>query len=338
MALHELSDVLIADGPFVTVLVESESDVPKPADKYDLVWKDVTRQLIEEGVDGATVDAVAAAKGEHSEGQARLVVATTDDHQVRLAMSLRHPPRQPVVEVAPLPHLMPLIDELSQRVPHILVKADRSGASVEVWRDLGDKAKAVEGDVGSGWGPDPRGPSRWQHDDHQNRLQANWIGDIANDIAKTISLLAAEVEPELVIGVGDERELLAVEQHLPGDLKPKWTTVEGGAGQDGSEDLVRQRVSDVLHRHTASKALQQLEDYAQKRGQLKRAADGVPDVVQALRKAQVETLLVTTAVHQDNVLWFGPEANQIGMTPEELADIGVPMPSSGPLVDVLIRA
>ncbi|MFN2539772.1 MAG: hypothetical protein ABR549_16695, partial [Mycobacteriales bacterium] len=41
---------------------------------------------------------------------------------------------------------------------------------------------------------------------------------------------------------------------------------------------------------------------------------------------------------QDHVLWFGPDANQIGMTPEELADLGVPMPSSGPLVDVLIRA
>ena len=338
MDLHDLSDVLIADGPFVTVLVESESDVEKPADKYDLVWKDVTRQLIEEGVDGATVEAVTAAKGEHNQGNARLVVATTDDHQVRLAMSLRHAPRRPVVDLAPLPHLMPLIDELTQRVPHILVKADRAGATVEVWRDLGDRANAVEGNVDSGWGPDPRGPSKWQHAQHQNDLQKGWVGDIANDIVKTIALLAGEVQPELVIGVGDQRELTAIEEHLSGDLKTKWRTVEGGRGEDGSEELVRQRVSDLLHQHTASKSLQQLEDYAQERGQDKRACDGVDDVVAALCKAQVQTLLVTTAAPQDRTLWFGPEANQIGLSQDDLAAMGVPMPSSGPMLDVLVRA
>src|SRR5947209_6673594 len=107
MDLRDLSDVLIADGPFVTVLVESESAVEQAADKYELVWKDVSRELIDKGVDGATVEAVLGAKGTHDEGNARLVVASTDDHSVKLATSLRHAPRQPVVDVAPLPHLLP---------------------------------------------------------------------------------------------------------------------------------------------------------------------------------------------------------------------------------------
>ena len=338
MELRELSDVLVADGPFVTVLVESESEVEKPADKYDLVWKDVTRQLIDEGVDGATVEAVAAAKGEHSDGKARLVVATTDDHKVRLAMSLRHAPRQPIVDVAPVPHLMALVDELSQRVPYILVKADRAGATIEAWRDLGDKARTVEGNADTGWGPDPRGVSKWQHDEHQNRLQHSWVADIAHDIVKSLTTLAKDVQPELIVGVGDQRELTAIEEHLPGDLRPLWTTVEGGRGEDGGEELVRQRVKDLLHRHTARKSLDQLEEYAQERGQLKRACDGVGPVVEALRKAQVETLLVTTDAPTDAVLWFGPEPTQIGLAQEDLEALGVPLPSSGPLVDVLLRA
>src|SRR5206468_1721060 len=138
-------------------------------------------QLIDEGVDGATVEAVAASKGEHSAGKARLVVATTDDHKVRLAMSLRHPPRQPIVDVAPVPHLMALVDELSQRVPYILVKADRSGATVEAWRELGDKAAERQGSADTGWGPDPRGVSKWQHNEHQNRLEKGWVGGLAGD-------------------------------------------------------------------------------------------------------------------------------------------------------------
>src|SRR3954471_24998697 len=36
MDLRELNDVLVADGPFVTVLVESESAVEQAADKYEL--------------------------------------------------------------------------------------------------------------------------------------------------------------------------------------------------------------------------------------------------------------------------------------------------------------
>ncbi|MBW8792205.1 MAG: hypothetical protein JF597_00945 [Streptomyces sp.] len=338
MDLRDLSDVLIADGPFVTVLVESESAVEKPADKYELVWKDVSRELIDKGLDGATVDAVLSAKGTHGEGNARLVVAVVDDHQVKLAMSLRHAPRQPIVDVAPLPHLLPLVEELSQRVPYVLVKADRAGATIEAWREAGEKAREVSGTADTGWGPDPRGPSKWQHTAHQHELESGWIGDIASDIAQTVSRLASEVKPELVIGVGDQRELKAIEEHLPGDLRPKWATVEGGRGEDGGEGLVRKRVSDLLHRHTAAKTLTELEDYSQERGQLKRAVDGVGPVVAALQKAQVQTLLVTTDAPTEGVLWFGPEPAQVGNSPEELAAIGVPMPSSGPVVDVLLRA
>ena len=52
----------------------------------------------------------------------------------------------------------------------------------------------------------------------------------------------------------------------------------------------------------------------------------------------MQTLLVTTAAPQDRTLWFGPEANQVGLSQDELAAMGVPMPSSGPMLDVLIRA
>ena len=36
MDLHDLTTLLTAEGPFVTVLVESESDVEQAADKYSL--------------------------------------------------------------------------------------------------------------------------------------------------------------------------------------------------------------------------------------------------------------------------------------------------------------
>ena len=63
-----------------------------------------------------------------------------------------------------------------------------------------------------------------------------------------------------------------------------------------------------------------------------------PAPVAALRKAQVQTLLVTTAADQQAVLWFGPEPSQIAVTAAELIDLGVAEPKQGPAVDVLLRA
>jgi hypothetical protein len=60
--------------------------------------------------------------------------------------------------------------------------------------------------------------------------------------------------------------------------------------------------------------------------------------VAALRKAQVQTLLITTAADQDATLFFGPEPSQLAMTASELADLGVDAPQAGPAVDVLLRA
>lgn len=338
MEMRELSDVLVADGPFVTVLVEAESDVEQAAQKYDLVWSGVERELADEGVNEATVQAVLEAKGGHADGSARLVVASTDDHSVKLVTSLRHAPQRPVVDVAPLPHLLPLVDELAQRVPFVLLRCDRAGATVEAFHDLGTPGVTETGDASTGMGTDPRGPSKWQHTAHQHQYETNWIGNVAQDIVRTLQRAADLVHPQLVIGVGDVRELTAVRDHLPGDLAPLWRTVDGGRGQDGSEELVWQRVSDLVHQHVAQGELDLLARFAQERGQRDRAADGLDATVAALQKAQVETLLLCTGADAERRLWFGPEPAQVGVSGEQLASMGVPMPSSGPVLDVLLRA
>lgn len=45
MQLRDLSTVLIADGPFVTVHVGAESAVEQAADRYELAWKNILREL-----------------------------------------------------------------------------------------------------------------------------------------------------------------------------------------------------------------------------------------------------------------------------------------------------
>jgi hypothetical protein len=114
--------------------------------------------------------------------------------------------------------------------------------------------------------------------------------------------------------------------------------VDGGRNRDGSEALVRRRVADAVALHTAQKSLDLLEDYAQERGQGKRAVDGINDVVDALRKAQVKTLILTTDAQACSTLLFGPEPTQLGTTAADLAALGVDDPKEGPMIDVLLRA
>jgi hypothetical protein len=103
--------------------------------------------------------------------------------------------------------------------------------------------------------------------------------------------------------------------------------------------VLRQAVADAVALHAAREVLDVLAAYAQERGQAKRACDGVTDVVAALRKAQVETLLVTTGEGSGHgTLFFGPDPTQLGTSAQEVRDLGAEQVQEGPLVDVLVRA
>jgi Bacterial archaeo-eukaryotic release factor family 2 len=333
--LHDPSTVLSGEGPFATVLVDSESDVEQAADKYELQWKNVLRELEDKGVDARTREAVGAGRGAHSEGAARLVVASVPDATVRLAVSLPAAPRRAVVDVAPLPHLLPLVDDASTRVPHVVVLADRTGADVSAHYDTDTVAREV---TVKGHAPDIRKVpvGGWSHLRYQHRAENGWAAN-AKEIVTAVVDLAKQVDAQLIVLVGDERELVHVREDLPQD-SPEVVEVAGGRGQDGSAALVRRRVADVVALHVARGTLDLLAEYAQERGQGKRACDGLPDVLEALRRAQVETLLITTDTEPGATLWFGPEPTQVAATVRELTDLGVQSPQEGPLVDVLLRA
>jgi hypothetical protein len=325
--LKDLTEIVTAPGPFVTVHVPSESDVEQAADQYALVWKDVVRDLTDQGVDAKTVAAVEAARGEHFDGASRFVVASTTDGDVKLALSLDQPPRRPVVEVAPLPHLLPVLDSMTTRVPYVVAVVDREGA--EIWSSDGESTELDhEGTIEA---PTTRGQARRD----QRSTQNSWRGTV-QDASSTVERMVRAVSAELVLLAGETKILAGVRAEAE-KLGPKVVVIPGTRHADGSEPLLREAVEAEVAKQATSDLLTLLEDYAQERGQIKRACDGVVDVVAALRKAQVQTLLLTTAA-PEFPLFFGPEPTQLGRTAEEVRELGAEEVLSGPLVDVLIRS
>ena len=336
MDLSDLTPVLTAEGPFVTVHVGAESAVEQAADRYDLAWKNVLKEMEARDVPEPVREAVHGARGEHSDGASRLVVASLSSGTVLLSAAVSTPPTTDTVEVGPLPRLLPLLTDVTSRVPHVLVLADRAGADVSAYYDTGRVAGEVtvkgrtlhlkKVQVGG-----------WAHLHYQHRAENQWREN-AKEIRETAMVLAEQIGAELVIGVGDERELTYVKEGLSQPWSERWIELPGGRSEDGSEQLVQQRVRDAVALHSAQETLDLLAEFAQERGQVKRACDGVEDVVAALRKAQVQTLLLTTDVDQDARLFYGPEPAVLGTTRDEVTALGAESLQEGPLVDVLVRA
>jgi hypothetical protein len=336
--LSDLTPVLTADGPFVLVHVGAESAVEQAADRYDLAWRNVEKRLGELDVPSEVVEAVVAAKGAHDDGEARLVLASVPQARVVLSEPVTTRPAVDVVEVRPLPHVLPLISDVTARVPHVVVNADRTGADVSAYFDVEKVARevTVKGTTlhlhkvqGGGW----------SHRRYQHRAENQWAKN-GEDIAETAAQLADQVDAELVVLVGDDREVELVIQALPQHWRDKHVVVPGGRGE-GGEDFNGQRVRETVALHVAHETLDLLARFAQERGQTKRACDGLEDVVAALRKAQVESLLVTTELtgaDAGRTLFYGSEPTSVGTSREDLAGLGEQTVQEGPAVDVLVRS
>ena len=336
MQLRDLAPVLDAAGPFVTVHIGAESAVEQAADRYEAAWKSLAKRLEEQGVPAPVREALEAAKGEHADGDARLVVASVPEARVLLSEPVSTRPATDVVDVGPLPDLLPLVADLTSRVPHVVVHTDRTGADVEAYFDTAEVAEEVTVKGRTLHLKKVQGGG-WAHHRYQHRTENQWREN-AKEIRETVMQLAEQVGAELIIGVGDERELTYVKEGLSQPWDGKWVEIPGGRGHDGSEALVDQRVHDAVSLHTAAETLSLLADYAQERGQAKRACDGLPDVVQALRKAQVQTLLLTTDADRHSTLWFGEDPSQLGTSRTDVEALGATSPTEGPLISVLLRA
>jgi len=335
MDLASLSKMYAVDGPFVTLYLDTTSAVEDAPARLDLRRKNALGTLEEHGVDQATRDAVAARLQDHTRGNTRVVVAAHGT--VHLATWLPEPPARDIVHVGPLPYLLPLVDSLALRVPHIVVLADKEGGDVLAYTTSADPVESVTHDSGV-WPVHHTGVGGWSSKRYDNTVRNSWE-ESAREVAALVDNIAKDIGARLVIGSGDPRALSLLADHLPEALKEGFVTIDGGGRHaDGGEDVIAGQVIAAIADHVARDTLRTLELFAQERGRGEQACDGVRDTIGALRMAQVGTLLLTDAFDAARPVWFGPEAVHLGLTKADLDDMGVRHAQEGQLADVLLRA
>ena len=258
-------------------------------------------------------------------------VVIADGSGVRLVEALPEPPRVERAAWAPLPSIVPGLEHRQAQVAAIVVLADRTGADVLVHTGGEERRFEVEGD------DQPIRKVRgggWSHRRMQQRAEDSWEHN-AREVAEAVARIAADERPELVVLGGDERAVTLVEGALPGELRSLVRTIGPGRAADGSQAQREREVARLVRTVVAADTVALLRAFAEEDGRGARAANGVAATMEALRRSQVDVLLVHDDGGDDESAFFGAEPGDVGVSRADVLSDGA---QQGRLVDVAVRA
>jgi hypothetical protein len=325
MDVSFLEPVFTASGPYATVCADVTHTTENADTEVELRVRALAQQLTDQGAPEAVVEAVRSRLLEANEGgdvatlRGRALVVAADGSVV-LDQPLVDAPRREVAEYSPAPDLMPILRQLPGRVPHIVVIADRVGADISVASLVGrpEIEDEVEGDSfqirkfqGGGWA----------HHRYQHNSENKWIHN-ADNVAERIASLVRRLHPRFVLLAGDVR----ARQILSDRASDLWSELvvsmdEGGRAAGADREPVDQRAAELVAEHEAREEADAVEkiESAAAHGL---AVTGTASVVEALRKGQVETLVLADQPDDEKLL-VGDSPLLLGTEQGDMDALGV---------------
>jgi hypothetical protein len=334
---RELIDLVLADGPFLSVLLTTDPAVPNARQRSELRWKSLRSELADRGVPEDALGSIDTLVPD-AHLRARTLAAYANAHGL-LHAEHGHDPGDPDDHADghwdSVPRLIPVLRWRQLQLPHVVVLIDRTGADLFGFRHEGpEEHREVDPErepIGK------RKPGGWSQRRYQQRAENSWEQG-AGDVAKELLRMVKRIEPRLVVVAGDVRAVAFLRDALPDDVNELVHMVEGerpnADGSGGVPDDVDALVAETIRRQEDDL----LARFDQENGQGDLAVEGPEPVLSALSKAQVEVLLIRDDPSDDRVAWFGPDPPQLGATRQALEAMGVREPREGRLRDALVRA
>lgn len=328
---QQLQGVLTAEGPFVSLYLNTEVTSEASPHDIELRWRALRKEAEDKGAMQAGLTALdAQTDGSHKRGQGLVTIANTEE--VLLTRNLSRGVRDQV-EFGALPHLLPLIEWRQGHPSYVLVLADRVGAEIYVVHAY-RRGETVSVDGESG--PDIRRSLAEESPGHDQQRAENLWESNAAEVAGEVANIVRTQGIELVAVAGDVRAVGFLREHLPEKIRESVLEVEG-ARANSYED-VQEDLEQTLAAFEA-KTTETVLDHFRSGGGQHLAAEGVEATLDALRKAQVDTLLIAPRGEDDRIAWFAAtEPGQAATKRELLAGLGVEGLAQGPLHDVLVRS
>jgi hypothetical protein len=324
MDVSFLEPVFSATGPFATVCADVTHTTENADAELELRVRAVAERLAEQGAPENVVEAVRSRLLEGNDGglagtlRGRAVVVAADASVV-LDEALADVPRQPTCEWSPQPALLPVLSQLAGRVPHLVVIADRVGADISVVGPGGGAGeKQVEGDTFHMRKVKVGG---WAHNVYMHTAENQWIEN-ADRVAEEIASLARQLPLGFVLVAGDVR----ARQILTDRAGDAWSGLvvsmdEGGRAAGADREPVQRRAAQLVAEHEA-RAIAEVLEQVQAAGAHGLSMAGTEKVVEALRKGQVETLVLADD-HGDDTLLVGGSPAELGVNQQDMDALGV---------------
>ena len=324
MDVSFLERVFAAPGPYATVCADVTHNTENADAEVDLRVRALTAKLGEQGAPEPVVAAVRDRLLEINEGSEAgtlrgraLVVAS--DGSVVLDQGLVAAPTREIADWSPQPELLPLLRQLPGRVPHVVVLIDRVGADITYIGATGqvEAEDTVEGDdfqiqkvqVGG-----------WAHHRYQHNSENKWVHN-ADRVAEHLASMARRLDPRFVLVAGDVR----ARQILTDRASDVWKDLvvsmdEGGRAAGADRQPVDRREAELVAEHEA-REIATVAEQIEAAGAHGLAVTGTGAVVDALRKGQVETLVLADEP-EDEKLLVGDEPLTLGVDQHDMDALG----------------
>ncbi|ADL46397.1 Vms1/Ankzf1 family peptidyl-tRNA hydrolase [Micromonospora aurantiaca] len=334
MQLSFLRPLYNRPGPWCSVYMDASRDTQDARPQVDLRWRALKGDLLGQGADPVTVEAVEEVVRRHQPmpGDYGIAVFATRGRVV-LTEYLSAPPLRDLASWSALPHTMPLVAQRGEQVAWVRVLADRTGADAMAVSAGGVPRRAQ---VKGGQSRQLRRvqPGGWSQSRYQRAAMEAWHQN-AGDAAAATADLAERVGADVVLVAGDVRATGMIAAQLPERWQDVLVRTDAGARDVGADDTL---MDDIMVQTVAEVADRRIAAALDRFGVQEDVGAGLDAVVSALQRNQVDTMLIVDDPSADGELWVGPEPTEIATDPGQLAGMSVADPQRVRADAALLRA
>jgi hypothetical protein len=338
MKLSMLRPLYDRPGPWASLYMDVSHNTEDATPVIELRWRSARETLTGAGCDPDTLDALERAVLSRPPQPGRHGLAAFAAHgEVVLTRPLSAPPRREIAVFGPLPHAMPLVAQLGEEISYVRVVVDHTGADVTA----AGPGRLVHDETVEGTAQFPIrkvNAGGWRHRRQQQAAQESWRRN-AGDAAAAVADLAERYDAEIIVVAGEPRSRPMLVDRLPARWHDRVVVTDAGGRADGADpasldDVTIQAVAERAAEHEES----MLDRYRTQRGRGAAASDGLPAVVAALQRGQVDAVLLVDDPSSTEELWIGPGPLELSHDPAELRALNVSDPQRVRADAAVIRA
>jgi len=332
MELGSIQDVFTSEGPYISVHIDVSRDTEDARQQVDARWTTLRHELEHHDVDGELIEQIGERVREQTSlpGEVRRTVVAAADRVLFDDVRAGHTIWQEGTSFGPLPELSGWLHQVDGQIPFLLVRADKEGASIDFYQGTtrpNGEHREVHG-VTLHIKKVPEGD--WAQKQYQQRSENVWKEN-AEKVAEAVRQATAKHRPRVVVLAGDPRARTEIVTALEGHPLELVQVEAGGRAAGSSEEALWADVERVLAALEAHDEKEIADRLMQDTGRQEGAARGLPEVLDALVRGQVERLVLDLEA-----------AHELRVNPKEHPGLPLPEPAASseslPADQVLVAA